>query len=137
MATDTAQVAPPTRRQPQQLVNTLKKTVLFGDAGIATGVAFDNSLPDGVTITDVQVEIVTAFDGTPTLTVGTNSTTYNDIVAAADVNELAIGVTKVGRAWGAALTASAGKTPYAKLAATSPTVGKAIIVISYEGGWSS
>ena len=135
MTTDTAQVAPPTRRQPQQLVNTLKKTVVFGDQN--TSAAFDNSLPEGAFILGVKVEIVAAFDGTPTLTIGTNSTTYNDIVAAGDVDELTIGVTEVGRAWGGALNVTAGKAVYAKLAATSATVGKAVIVISYEGGWSS
>lgn len=137
MTTGTAQVSPASRQDPRQVVNTLRKTFNFNDAAIATGVAFDNSIPLGAFILNVDVEIVTAFDGTPTFTVGTNSTSYNDLASSADVTATATGVYSATRGKGRSIAATADKTPYAKLAATSPTVGQAIVVITYEGGWST
>lgn len=141
MATNTAAVLPPTRHDPRQVTNTLKKTVNFNDANISTGVAFDNSIPLGAFITSVKVEIVTAFNAvtTNTMTVGQNSTSYNDIVAASDVDETALGVTEVARGWGRRLAATAAITPYVKYVqtGTAATAGQAIIVIEYEGGWAS
>lgn len=141
MATNTAPATPQSRRQARQVTNTLKKTVNYNDASIATGVAFDESLPLGAYIVQVDVEIVTAFNAgtTNVLTIGTNATSYNDIVNAADVNEAATGVTEVTRGKGRSLAASAEKPVYAKYTqtGTAGTAGQAIIVIQYEGGWSS
>lgn len=141
MATNTAAVLPPARQDPRQVANTLKKTVNFNDAGVSSGIAFDNSIPAAAFILRVMVEIVTVFNAASTnvLTVGTNSTTYNDLVAAADVNEAATGVTDVTRGWGRSIAASADKTPYVKYTqtGTAATTGQAVIVIEFEGGWSS
>ena len=130
------------RQDPRQVANTLKKTVNFGDVGIASGVAFDNPLPQGAFILRVLVEIVTAFNAVTTnvLTVGTvNTPPYNNIVAAADVNEAAPGVYDVTRALGRALTAAGDVTVTAQYTqtGTAATTGQAIIVIEYEGGWLS
>jgi hypothetical protein len=67
--------------------------------GIATGVAFDNYLPQNAFIENVLVEIVTVFNAgtTNVLTVGTVGATYNNIVAAGDVNEAAAGVYQATR----------------------------------------
>lgn len=139
MATNTAQVAPPVRQDPRQVVNTLKKTINWNDAGVAAGVAFDNSLPQNAFILGVYVETVVAFDGTtPSLTVGTVSTGYNNIVAAGDLDETATGVTgPITRGAGRSLTAAGDVTPYVKLGLTNATAGQAIIVIVYEGGFVS
>lgn len=141
MATNTAATVPAPRQDPRQVPNTLKKTVNFGDAGISSGVAFDNSLPLGAFIIGVFVEIVTAFNAATTnvLTVGTNATTYNDLVQAADIDEGTTGVTWVVRGWGRSIAATADKIPYAKYTqtGTAATTGQAIIVIVFEGGWSS
>lgn len=141
MATDTAQVVPPARQDPRQVVNSLKKTVNFNDAGISTGLAFDNSIPAAAFILSVLVEIVTVFNAVTTnvLTVGTNSSTYNNMVSAADVNEAATGVTLVTRGLGRSITASADLTPYAMYTqtGTAATTGQAIIVITFDGGWST
>lgn len=141
MATNTTPVFPPSRRDPRQVTNTLRKTVNFNDPGIATGVAFDNSLPQGAFITGVWVEIVTAFNAVTTnvLTVGTVAAAYNNIVADADVNELAVGVTSVPRALGRGLTAAAEVAPFAKYtqSGTAATAGQAVIVVEFEGGWAS
>jgi hypothetical protein len=129
------------RQDPRQVVNTLKKTVNYNDPGIATGVAFDNYLPINAFILMVLVEIVTLFNAgtTNVLTVGTNGSSYNNIVAAADVNEGVAGVYEATRGYGRALTASADVLPYAMYtqSGTAATTGQAIIVISFEGGWTT
>lgn len=141
MATNTAAVLPPDRRDPRQVLNTLKKTVNFNDAGISSGLAFANSLPLGAFITGTWVAIVTAFNAVTTnvLTVGTNSTTYNNLVAAADVDEATIATTQVLRGIGPTIAASAAITPYVKYTqtGTAATAGQAVVLITYEGGWSS
>lgn len=141
MATNTAPVAPPVRQDPRQVVNTLKKRFQFNTAGIATGVAFDNSLPMGAVITAVLVEIITAFNAATTnvLTVGTNSSTYNNLVAAADVNEGATGTTRVDRGIGGAIMRAAELAPYVMYtqSGTAATTGDAEVTITYEGGFSS
>ena len=128
----------PDRQDPRQVVNTLKKIVNWNDAGLAAGIAFDNWLPAGAFINDVKVEIVTAFNGTtPSLTFGTNSSTFDNIVNAGDLNEGATGVTEVTRAYGRSLAAAGPVLPYVKGTLTSASAGQAIIVISYEGGFVS
>lgn len=142
MATNTNPVFPPSRRDPRQVVNSLKRTINFNDAD-ATAASFANSLPIGAVITDTIVDVVTAFNGgtTNTLTVGTVSTAYNNIVASADLPgngsaSLTAGATSVKRGIGRALTAAADITPFAKYVQTgaAATAGQAIITILYEGG---
>ena len=128
------------RQDPRQVVNTLKKTVNFNDTGIAAGVAMDNYLPQNAFILRVLVEVVTAFNAVTTnvLTVGTvNTPPYNNIVAAADVNEAVVGVYDVTRALGRSLTAAGDVLPLVQYTqtGTAATTGQAIIVIEYEGGW--
>ena len=141
MATNTAQVVPAARQDPRQVANTLKKTVNYNDAGIATGLAFDNALPMGAFIFQVLVEIVVAFNAgtTNVLTVGTVSTAYNNMVAAGDVNEAATGVTDVLTGRGRALTAAADIVPYVKFTetGTAATTGQAIVALLFDGGWQS
>lgn len=137
MTTGTAQVSPPVRQDPRQVQNSLKKTLNYNDAGQPGSAAFDNSIPQGAFITFVAVEIVTAFDGTPTVTVGTNSSSYNNLASAADVTATATGVYIATRGYGRSIAASADLTPYVKLAATSPSQGQAVVLILYEGGWTS
>jgi hypothetical protein len=132
---------PQSRRQGQQIVNIIKKTVNYSDAGISTGIAMAESLPVGAFITGAYVEVVTAFNASSTnvLTVGTNSTSYNDIVNAADVTEGTTGVYVATRGWGRALAATAEKPIYVKYTqtGTAASAGQAVIVITYEGGWST
>lgn len=141
MATNTMPAFPQARRQGQQLINTIRKTVNYNDAGISSGIAFAESLPVGAFILSVHVEIVTAFNAVTTnvLTVGTNSTSYNDIVTAGDVDETATGNNDVTRGRGRSLAATAEKSVYVKYTqtGTAATAGVAVIVITYEGGWST
>lgn len=138
MATGTAAIIPPARQDPRQVANTLRHTINWDDAGVAAGVPFANSLPQGAFILDVLVEIVTTFDGNaPVLTVGTVGPAYNNIVAAADVNEGAAAVTRVTTGLGRGLAAAGDVTPFAKLALDGATKGQAVIAILYEGGFAS
>ena len=141
MATNTAQIVPGARQDPRQVINSLKKTVNYNDAGISSGIAFDNGIPAGAFITNVMVEVVTAFNAgtTNVLTVGTNSTSFNNLVAAGDVDEAATGVTVVTRGYGRSIAASADLVPYVKYTQTgdAATTGQAVVVVTYEGGWST
>lgn len=129
------------RQDPRQVANTLKKILNFNDPGVAAGVPFDNPLPQNAFIMRVLVEIVTVFNAATTnvLTVGTVGAGYNNIVAAADVNEAVAGVYDVTRGLGRALTAGGDVLPYAVYTqtGTAATTGQAIVVIEFEGGWSS
>jgi len=129
------------RQDPRQVANTLKKTINWNDPGVIAGTPFDNPLPQNAFILRVLVEIVVAFNAATTnvLTVGTVGATYNNIVAAADVNEAVAGVYDVTRALGRALTAAADVLPYAQYTqtGTAATAGQAIIVIEFEGGWTT
>ena len=74
------------RQDPRQVTNTLKKTINYNDGPTGVAVPLANYVPQGAFITGVWVEVVTLFNGTtPTLTVGSNATTYNNLVAAGDV----------------------------------------------------
>jgi hypothetical protein len=120
----------------------MRKTVNWNDVGIGTGVVFGpDALPQGAFILGVWVEIVTAFNAgtTNVLTVGTNATSYNNIVNAGDVNEAATGVTVVTRGWGRSLTAAADVDVFVMYTQTggAATTGQAVIVIEFEGGWST
>lgn len=138
MTTNTAQSLPPVRQNPRQVINYLRKVVNYNDVGIGSGVAFEGSLPHGAFITDILVEVITAFNAATTnvLTVGTNGASYNNIVAAADVNEGATGVTRVTTGLGRSVTASGDVVPYAMYTqtGTAATTGKAQITIAFTGG---
>lgn len=140
VATNTAPVSPPARETHAQEINWLFKTVNFGDAGIATGVAFDNSIPAGAFIIGTWVEVQIAFNAGTTnpFTVGTNSTSYNDLFSIADgpgnnTTSFSVGTTLATRGMGGLIAASAAKTPYVKYTQTggAATTGKAHVLIAY------
>lgn len=134
------------RQDPRNVTNTMRKTVNFGDAGISSGVKIGpDALPQGAFITGVWVEIVTAFNAgtTNNLTVGTNASSFNNIVAAADIagggsNNIPTGVNIVGRGLGRSIAASADTnvTVMYTQTGTAATTGQAVVVIEFEGGWT-
>lgn len=144
MATGTAQVVPGARQDPRQVLNTLKRTLNFNDPDIAKA-PFDNALPMGAFVTRVFCEIVTAFNAGTTnpITVGTNSTTYNNLLASGDITGATPAVYMISAAstakLGRAFAAAADVIPYATYipTGTAATTGQAVIVIEYEGGWAS
>jgi hypothetical protein len=134
------------RQDPRQVTNTLKMTVNFNDTGVGSGLKFSHLLPNGAVITDVLVEVVTAFNAgtTNTLTVGTNAATYNNIMSAADGignGSAALGTQVVlpTRGFGRSITNAADIQPFVMYTQTgaAATTGQAIVVIEYEGGWSN
>lgn len=126
-----------TGRQTQyQMVHTLRITVNYNDAGIASGVG-KQWLPAGAILVGTDVMIDTVFNAATTnvLTLGTNGpSTYDNIVAAADVNEGATGLTQNVKPTGTALgKLSAAAQVYAKYtqSGTAATTGKAYLIVKY------
>jgi hypothetical protein len=101
--------------------------------GIATGLAFDNYLPQNAFIENVLVEIVVVFNAVhhqrPDGRHGRRGLQQHR--GAGDVNEAVAGVYQVTRALGRALTAAGDVLPYAMYTqtGTAATTGQAIIVI--------
>jgi len=127
----------PARELPFQAVHYMRKTVNFNDTGITTGIAFKNWLPSGARIVTTWVNIDVVFNAATTnvLTVGQNSSSYNDIVASGDVDETALGTTAVVK--GGALGALAADTQvFIKYTQTGTpaTTGKATVVLQYVPG---
>lgn len=114
-------------------VHYLRKTVTYSDANIATGIAFPNQLPAYAQILSTYVNVITAFNAQTTnvLTVGQNSSSYNDIVASGGVDETTTGMQVVTTGGGLNITTDV--TPYVKYTqtGTAATTGKARIVIAY------
>ena len=140
MTTNTTPSFPPARRDARQVSNTLKRTLNYNDPDIAQ-FSFANALPAGAFVTKVLVEIVTAFNAGTTnpITVGTNSTSYTNLLASSDITSgtpgvyfVASGTTKLGRAF----AASGDTAVYGTYipTGTAATAGQAVIVIEYEGG---
>lgn len=136
MTTNTAGSA--ARQDPRNVSNTIEKTVNYNDSGIAAGFKI-GTLPAGAFLVGVFVEVITAFNaGSNVLTVG-GSSSFNELVAAADVNEAAAAVTAVTRGLGRSFAASADTDVHVKYVAggATPSAGQAKIVIVFTGGWST
>lgn len=117
-----------------QQIHFFRKRVNFSDAGISAGVVF-GTLPAGAMVTRASARLNTVFNAgtTNVLTVGTNSTAFNNIFAAADIDE-----TTVGGYVAPAITAAANiflvdtdlVVKYAQTG-TAATTGQADIVVEY------
>lgn len=125
------------RQTQYQVVHTLRITVNFNDAGIATGNP-KQWLPAGAILTGTDVMIDTVFNAVTTnvLTVGTNGpSTYDNIVAAADASEAAVALTQNIKPTGTALgKLTAAAQVFAKFtqSGTAATTGKAYVIIKYS-----
>lgn len=131
----TGTVGTTARQYPYQMVHYLRKEVNYNDTGIASGVKM-GTLPSGAQIVDVVANVVTTFNagGTNVLTVGTNSTAYDNIAAAADINEGSATGQRTTTGIGLELTADA--DVYVKFTETAgagslATQGKAVLVVAY------
>jgi hypothetical protein len=126
---------PQAREYHFRTIHYLTKQVTYSDAGIAGGstVKFASALPANAFITNAFVDVKTVFNAgsTNVLTVGTNASTTNDIVAAGDVNEASaqvFAVTGVG-----VLDTSTPLDVYVKYTQTGTAAGTgaADIVVAY------
>lgn len=121
------------RELPWQAVHYMRKTVRFDDTGISTGVGFAQYLPVGAKILYTMVHVEVAFNAASTnvLTVGSNSSSYDNMVAAGDVDEsVAEGQMVMA---GADLSFSSPARPFVKYtqSGTAATTGRAIVVIAF------
>jgi hypothetical protein len=128
--TDNRHVA---RQLPFQATNYLRKTVNFNDTGISTGEPFSFYLPAGAQILYATVNIITAFNAgtTNVLTVGQNSSSYNDIVASGDVAPGSTGSTMCLRGADLNITSDVQVNATYTQTGTAATAGQAVIVITY------
>lgn len=136
MATNTLGTA--ARKNARQVANTMVAVGNYNDNGISAGIKI-GTLPQGARLTDIIGEVVTAFNAATTnvFTVGTNSPNYNNIVGSGDLDETAIGATRIDRAIGGAIARAADVDVYAKYTqtGTAATAGKAEVTLAYEGGY--
>ncbi|WP_298967748.1 hypothetical protein [uncultured Methylobacterium sp.] len=130
MATNVAPAQPPAREYREQEIHYVRKTVTFSDAGLAAGVRFPASLPDGALITRTLVLIQTAFTGgtSPALTVGT-AAGGSDLVAAADSVAGTVGTKRPDTATAKGPLVG-DTTPFVQVSG-GPTAGVAVIVFEY------
>lgn len=133
MATGTA--GSTARKNASQLVHYLRMAINYNDTGIASGVG-KQWLPAGAIILGTDVHVATAFNAgtTNVVTIGTNSTSYNNIIASGDVDETATGLTQNVKPTGTALgPLSADAQVFAKYAqtGTAASTGKCYVVIKY------
>ena len=124
------------RQSVDQQIHYLRFVVNYNDTSISGGARSYGALPAGAIIVGTDVYINTVFNAgtTNVLTVGTNTTTSNNIIAAADVDETATGLTQNVKPTGTALgPLSADIDVYVKYAqtGTAATTGKAYIIIKY------
>lgn len=123
------------RRHSAQLVHYMRIGVTFNDIGIANGVG-KQVLPAGAVIIGTDVVVTQAFNAASTnvLTVGTNGTTANNIVASGDVDESAVALTQNIKPTSAALgPLAADAQVYVKYTqtGTAASAGAAEIIIKY------
>jgi|SRR5882762_1713363 len=133
------------RQDPRNVSNTLRWRFTFADLGSLTPGLQIGVLPQNAFIITNLFEIVTAFDGTPTITVGTVGAAFNNIRATGDhvyatpniyspTPPGPTAVAAVGK-FGRSLT-QAGDTPvFLKYTATTPTTGVGEIILEFEGGF--
>lgn len=124
------------RQLPYQVVHYLRFTVNFNDTGIATGTG-KQTLPAGAIIVGTDVIIQTAFNAgtTNVVTIGSNAATFNNIVAAADVDEsgavpLTQNIKPTGTAFGP-LAADARVFAMYTQTGTAATAGRLTVIIKY------
>ncbi len=126
----------PARDAGKQQVHFSRFTVAYNETGIASGVQ-KATLPSGAIIIGTDVHVSASFnaDSTNVLTVGSNSTQLDNVIASGDVTEGSVALTKDVSPTGTALgPLSADTTFYGKYTQTGPTVatsGAATVIIKY------
>ena len=130
MATNTAGTT--ARELPFQAVNYLRRTVTFADQG--TNVKL-GTLPAGAQFLQSNVIVKTAFNGSSViLTVGTNSTSYNNIHSGLTQTDMATTVNYAATATAVGVTLTQDADVYIKITAgatTAPTAGSAIVILPF------
>ena len=120
----------------RQSVHYIRKAFTYSDPDIAGGtLRLPAAIPAGAIITQVLVDITTAFNAgsTNVLTLGTQSGTASDIVTAGDVNETVAGVNIVTTSAAIGHVGSSAIDLYLKYAqtGTAATAGAGHVLIAY------
>ena len=112
------------------MVHFLRKEISFGSTGASTGLSM-GTIPSGAVISDVVVNIETAFDAgtTNVLTVG-NSSDDDAYLAAGDVTETATGLTRYSGK-GVVLSADTELLVQFVETGTAATAGKAQVIVEF------
>ena len=122
------------RQYHSQQLHYFRKTVNYNDAGIGSGVQF-GVFPKGAKIRDAMASVETGFNsaGTNRLVIGTNSTSFNNIMTSTVAAASTTGNKQ--SLVGGALAAFTQDTPvyvkYTAATGTAATAGKAVISVSY------
>lgn len=124
----------PARNAQNDTIQSIRATFNYNDGLIGTGQQF-GTIPQNSEIVGVAVDTITAFNAATTnvFIVGT-TLGGSELVAAADVNEAAVGYTEVSRGLGRTLTLNGDVGVYAKYSqtGTAATAGQATVVISFR-----
>jgi hypothetical protein len=117
----------------KQLIHYFRKTVNYNDTNVGTGLKM-GTLPVGAKLYGCVVGVETGFNsaGTNRLVVGTNSSTYNNIMT----STVAAASTTGGKhsVIGASLAFTVATDIYVKYSAatgTAATAGKAVVTVAY------
>jgi len=117
-----------------QQVHYLRRTINWNTAGVATGASL-GFLPAGAQVIQSNVIVKTAWNGSAaTLTVGTNSSSYNNIHSGMTQTQTALTVNYVGTAGAVGVTLTQDTEVFVKVvngATTAPSAGQAICILSY------
>ncbi len=124
------------RQTQYQQTHYFRGSVGFDQTGTITTGILRGTLPAGAIIIGTDVMVDTAYNtgSAEIFTIGTNSASWNNIVAAGDVDERTIALTQNIKPTGAALgSLSAATDFYVKLtqSGTAATAGKLWYVIKY------
>jgi hypothetical protein len=116
----------------QNLVHYLRKEVNYNDPGIAAGVVIGR-LPANAQVTQALARVRAAFNAgtTNVLTVGTNASSYDNILGTADIAEGAIGNSAAPLANLQEVLSEADVFVKYTQTGAAATQGKAIIHIAY------
>lgn len=116
----------------QNLVHSLRKEVNYNDPGIASGVVIGR-LPANAQITQALARVRTSFNAgtTNVLTVGTNASSYDNILGTADIAEGSAGNNAAPLANLQEALAETDVLVRYTQTGTAATQGKAVIHIAY------
>lgn len=123
------------RQSHLQVVHYLRKRVNYNDAGISAGIVM-GTLPAGAQVIDLTVRVLTLFNAgsTNVLTVGTNSTDFNNLSGSgsSDITEGTAEMYRVAPA-NFDVTFSADTDVYVKYtqSGTAAGTGQADVIITY------
>lgn len=120
------------RQLSTQQVHYIRATVNWNSAGVATGFKI-GTLPANAQVVDIVARVVTAFNAATTnvLTVGTNATSFNNLVASGNVTNTAATSSRVTTGMGLIIAADSDVFATFTQTGTAATAGQVVYSIAY------